>query len=527
MTKSAIMEPKESIYEEIVTRNEQRRGDRSVSCPASRKSSRDMGRYNNSLSNLKNSTDNGDSLYAVVNGDDIEFKKLKDLLEDDTTKRNIYQKFCGDVNRATGVMAQAHDKSEDKEFGDGDSGCDCSTMGMETGQSNQLIRPNRLELKENSETIYSEILHQTPGSQIDLFPGRLTRESENPLLRQDVIPSNTPSPSTSIPPSRSGSIRRSKNDECTRSTSGDSGIQEDVNAMKLYENCARSNRKLHRSQSSPQFYANAASLSIHSPNAFYANMESNEMSKSVISNANSVYANMEHETGNNIRPRTASRPIAIQSSQKKLQTELIYSDLDFEGETAIPEYLSSSPGDTSSTSSGLSSFTTHLTNSVSPPPLPSRPPSVYARGRQTSFSSISMTSSFASNNLRANFIGTQTVQRANKDSINSSIKETVHKTNMLDVKSAFVEISRNAVKFCSLSSPYNCIIQFSLDEMHLMDYYSKDRRFIGFIVSQPGKEAVCHVFQSDHAAEILDAVKENFKESPLVRQYTLLFIFIT
>ena len=514
MTKSAVMEPTESIYEEIMTRDVGKTGnirlDRSVSCPASRKSSPVIGKHN-SLSHLRQTQDNDESLYAVVNGEDIEFKKLKDLLEDGSSCRNIYHNDKQSA-RAKNI-AQTVKTNDDKDYGECDSGCDCTLAGKDAAQTTQiphLLRPTTLNVKD-SETVYSEILHQTPGSQVDLFPGRLTRESENPLLRQEVIPSNTPSPSTSIPPSRNGSLRRSRNDESIRSTSGDSGIQEDMNTASVYENCARRDRKLRRSLSSPQFYANSVSLKSIS-DSLYQNMEKNEAEEECT--ASSMYANMEDDTVDS-RPRASSRPIAIQSNQRKIQTELIYSDLDFVDEP-VPEYLSSSPGDASSTSSGLSSFTTHLTNSFSPPPLPSRPPSVYARRRQTSFSSVSMTSSFAPSSLKANFIGTHAAHRASKNNINTAIKETVHKTNMLDIKSVYIEVTKKLVKFCSMSSPYNCVLQFSVDDIHIMDHYSKDQRFIGFVVSQPGKEAACHVFQSDQTSEILEAVRDVFKENPLV-----------
>ena len=511
MTKSAIMEPTERIYEEIITRQlgvrDKKLLDRSLSCPGSRKSAQEFGKHC-SMSNLRTTEDSDENLYAVVNGEDVEFKKFKDLIEGECPSSNIYvnDKQTGG---ATSV-AQSSETNDEVVVGDGAESnvdCDVTNVGRDMKKTPRPIRPTTLPLKE-SETVYSEVLHQTPGSQIDLFPGRVTRESDNPLLRQEVIPSNTPSPSTSVAPSRTGSLRR--NHESTRSTSGDSGIQEDLHTLSVYENCATRSKGLHRSQSSPQFYANAASLK-NTIGGIYANMES---SSDAIASGDSVYANMENDTIDS-RPRASSRPITIQSNQRKIQTELIYSDLDFEEEHR-PESFSSSTGDTGSTSSGLSSVTVHLTNSFSPPPLPSRPPSVCARRRQTSFSSVSMASSISSNTLRANFIGTHSVHRATKENIDISVKNTVHKTIMLDIKSVYVDISKTLVKFCSLSSPYHCVLQFSIDEIHLMDTYTKDERFLGFIVSHPGKEAVCHVFQSDHSAEILGSVKEVFKETSVV-----------
>ena len=511
MTKAAIMDPTERIYEEILTRKLGRRDrkqlDRSLSCPGSRKTSHDMGKHS-SMSHLRGTDDSEDNLYAVVNGEDIELKKFKDLIDDGSANMNLYHNDK-QIGGGTGIAQKSKTRCEG-DLIESEKDCDCANTGRELKKSSRPIRPNTLGIKD-SETVYSEILHQTPGSQVDLFPERLTRESENPLLRQDVIPSNTPSPSTSIAPSRAGSLRR--NDESTRSSSGDSGIQVDMHALSVYENCSGRVRRLHRSQSSPQVYANAASLK-NATGGVYANMECNEPRSEAFAGGNSVYANVEDDTKDS-RPRASSRPIAIQSNHRNVEVELIYSDLDFE-EVPMPEYCSSSTGDASSTSSGMSSFTAHLTNSVSPPPLPSRPPSVSVRRRQTSFSSISMASSVSTSMMRANFIGTHAVHRTTKDSINSSVKETVHKTNMLDVKSVYVDVSKTCVKFCSLSSPYQCVLQFSVDEMHLVDTYSKDERFLGFIVSQPGKEAMCHVFQSDHSAEIIAAVKEVFKESSMV-----------
>jgi len=514
MTKSTVMEPTERIYEEIITRKLSQKNkpqlDRSLSCPGSRKQSREMGKHA-SMSKLPNMDDNGESIYAVVNGEDVEFKKFKDLIADDTNL-NVYQSDKQIVGAKD--ITQKSEPENEADVVETEPDCDCSTTVKDAKKAPQVVRPTTLPIKEN-ETVYSEILHQRPGPQIDVVPGRLTRESDNPLLRQDFLPSNTPSPSKPVAHSRNSSLRRKG--ENTRSTSGDSGIQEDIQALLLYENFARRDRKLQRSQSSPQFYANVPSLK-NAADTVYANMECNNAKMDSPVSNNSVYANMDDGDVEN-RPRASSRPIAIQSNQRPIQDELIYSDLDFE-EDPVPEYFSGSTGDASSTSSGLSSFTGHITNSFSPPPLPTRPPSVGARRRQTSFSSVSMVSSVSMSMLRANFIGTHSVHRANRESINCSVKETVHKTNMLNVKSVFVDISKAHVKFCSLSSPYHCILQLSVDDIHLLDTFSKDDRFMGFIVSQPEKEAVCHVLQSDQTAEILEAVKEVLKDTSTKQRYS-------
>ena len=516
MTKATVMEPTERIYEEIITRKLSQKKkpqlDRSLSCPGSRKHSREMGKHA-SMSKLPNMDDSGENIYAVVNGEDVEFRKFKDLIADDASNLNVYQSDKQIVG-ANGITQKSEPEivANVKET---ESDCDCSTTVKDAKKTSHIVRPTTLPIKDN-ETVYSEILHQTPGPQIDVVPGRLTRESDNPLLRQEFLPSNTPSPSTPVAHSRNSSLRRKG--ESIRSTSGDSGIQEDMQALLLYENFARRERKLQRSQSSPQFYANVASLK-NATDTVYANMECNNAKMDAPVSNSSVYANTDNGDVEN-RPRASSRPIAIQSNQRQFQDELIYSDLDFEEEPA-PEYFSGSTGDASSTSSGLSSFAGHITNSFSPPPLPTRPPSVGARRRQTSFSSVSMVSSVSMNTLRANFIGTHSVHRANRESINCSVKETVHKTNMLNVKSVFVDISKSHVKFCSLSSPYHCVLQLSVDEIHLLDTFSKDDRFMGFIVSQPEKEAVCHVLQSDQTAEILEAVKEVLKDTSTV----LYFVF--
>ena len=517
MTKLVGMEPTESIYEEIITsdirRNlDKKRLDRSRSCPSSRKTSRDMGRHY-SASNLRDCKDNEDNLYAVVQGDDLEFMKLKDLLEEGENKTG---RLLNRKDSARGT-AQSLDGGDDRDLGETDSGCDCSVTGKETISTIHSPRPNSLDLK-LSDTVYSEIIHASPTTQIDFAHGRITRESDNPLLRQEVIPSNSGSPATSVPSSRSGSIRlRRKDDGSTRSGSGDSGIQEDMQRQSMYANCTRRDRNLRRSLSSPQFqqlYANTSSVQT-TEDSVYANMDEQENSTEANESSDSVYANMDDEPA---RPRAASRPIAIQSNQRKspAQTEMIYSDLDFE-EEPIPEYLSSSPGDASSTSSGFSSFTNHLTNTFTPPPLPNRPASVCARRRQTSFSSVSMSSFAGASSLKANFIGTHSAHKTSRECIDHAVKEAVHKTNLLDVKSVCVEINSSVVKFLNLTSPYHCILQFPIDEIHLMGQFSKDQRFMGFIVSQPGKEALCYVFQSDQTSDIMEVIKDTFRENPWVR----------
>ena len=508
MTNLVDIEPSESIYEEIVTRDirrnsERKRLDRSVSCPASRKTSAEMGRHK-SVENIRNG-EQEESLYAVVNGDDLEFMRLRDLLEAEENKgRNR------DVQAGEGrVIAQAFEVQQDRDLGENDSGCDCSTSSKDLTTEMGRQRPNTLDLRGDNATIYSEILHLSPASQIDLPSGRRTRESDNPILRQEVIPSNSASPSTSVPPSRTGSLKRAKTGDSTKSASGDSGIQEDV-----YQNFAR--RHVRRASSCHQFQVYENASTAKSQDSVYANMDEPEKN-GLNESQDSAYANMDEDPADS-RPRASSRPIAIQSNQRKtaFQPELIYSDLDFDEDTST-DYLSSSPGNASSTSSGLSSFTNQITTSVSPPPLPNRPASVYARRRQTSFSSVSMSSySSGASVLKAHFIGTSSVHRASNDNIDHAIKETVHKTNMLEIKSVSVDIQKNMIKFGNLSSPYECVLQFSVDNIHLMDHYSKDKRFMGFVVSQTGKEAVCHVFQSDQTAEILETVKDVYREMPMV-----------
>lgn len=514
MTNLVDIEPKESIYEEIVTRDirrnsERKRLDRSISCPASRKTSVDeMGRHNKSVENIRN-CEQEESLYAVVNGDDLEFMRLRDLLEVEENKgRN--RDVQGAEER---VIAQAFEVvQQDRDLGENDSGCDCSTSSKDMITEMVRQRPNALDIRTvDNATIYSEVLHLSPASQIDLPSGRRTRESDNPILRQEVVPSNSASPSTSVPPSRTGSLKRAKTVDSTKSASGDSGIQEDV-----YQNFAR--RQMTRASSCHQFQVYANASTAKNQDSVYANMDDHQKD-SLNESQDSVYANMDDDPADS-RPRASSRPIAIQSSQRKspYQPELIYSDLDFDEDASIStDYLSSSPGNASSTSSGLSSFTNQITTSVSPPPLPSRPASVYARRRQTSFSSVSMSSySSGVSILKAHFIGTSSVHRAANENIDHAIKETVHKTNMLEIKSVCVDIQKDMIKFSNLSSPYECVLEFSVDSMHLMDHYSKDKRFMGFVVSQTGKEAVCHVFQSDQTAEILETVKDVYREMPMV-----------
>ncbi len=506
------MDNNESIYEEIIAKEteiETETGElvhRKTGCSGCSKEKNLTS--NLSKNNMGISAENEDSLYAVVNGDDLEFKKLGELLNDENHV----------TSREFNVAEIAQEQGSN--FEETDSGCDCSQNGKELLESStDLIRPNSLKLKKVNETVYSEILHLNPASQIDLRPTRLTRESNNPILRQEVVSSNSASPSSSKPSSRSGSFRRPRNGDSTRSGSGDSGIQEDFPSSVVYGNCTSSSRPISRQSSlnQTQVYENASP--VKTPDLcreiIYSNVDDDEVKPKnageVKNDMQTVYENVENEEK---RPRAASQPIAIQRKWSALEQELVYSDLDFKEEIST-ESLSSSPGESSASSWLSSSSHNNYSNSISPPPLPNRPASVYSRRRQTSFSSVSM-SSYAASGLKAHFIGSQTVHRATSDSINSAITDVAHKNTMLDIKSVSVDVSKNVVHFGKLSPPYDCILQFSVDDIHFLDKFNKDDKFIGLIVSKPGKEAVCYVLQSDQSAEIIETIKEVFRENSKV-----------
>eukprot|EP00794_Sanderia_malayensis_P020177 gene20177-22152_t len=515
------MEHNESIYEEIMTSGSELGRERRNENDARGYSfvGSDKDQTIQTTTSLNNSLqENDDSLYAVVNGEDLEFKKLKELLND----ADVLSKTKEDVDGNKGNDIAQHATSNEEN----DSGCDCSNqIGKELlhDETNQTQRPNSLKLNKINETVYSEILHLNPAAQIDVRPGRLTRESNNPILRQEVVSkSNSASPSTSKAPSRNSSFNRlHHHGDSTRSGSGDSGIQEDFPTV-VYGNCTsrpvsrQGSRSLSRQSShNHKVYENASPVTTpetSTSNTVYSNLDDEKDTKSENAssgnvNKQDIYENLEDEVP---RPRAASQPITIQRKRSNVEKELLYSDLDFKEE--IPESLSSSPGDGSSTSSWLSLSSNAF--SISPPPLPHRPASVCStRPRQPSFSSVSMSSYGASNGLKALYIGSQTVNKATLECMNSAIIDVAHKNTMLDIKSVIIDINKNIVNLGKLSPPYDCILQFSIDDIHYLERCSKEEKFLGIIVSKPRKEAVCYVLQSDQSAEIIEVIRDCFKDN--------------
>ena len=548
----------ESIYEEIITPSfaEQKRSCRNLSA-FSRSISMDaringhrptqkilVESLNENLESNKKEIAQEEELYAVILGDEVECRNIDDLLNNDIKMDNKNEMHSSTLPSEKLVdIAQTDNSGASKDP-------DRNNQRKSSNNRPKLTRrPASFPKLLYERTEYAEILHTKPATEVSFNPCRPTRESDNPILRQEVIPSNNPSPVSASP---AGSLRRTRNGDSTRSTSGDSGIQEDFHPTRVYENTNETRTTcnnrwsstardhcINRSSSEPEinvnFYENTHSSQNIEPqyeNSFVDDTKRRHSDPASPMNSRKfIYQNIDNN-GNEITPslrsRTSSKPIDIKPISKTdkprvLESpsnglELTYSDLSF-NETSI-ESFSSSPECGSSVSSDVSSnVSTIVSESVSPPPLPkARPSSLYMpRPRMSSFTSIYSTySPLGPNHLKGLYVGCHNVHKTNPESIDRAVKEVALKANMLGLKTVSFEIINGLIKLGTVSPPLQLVSSFSLTDIHNVDRYSKDLRFLGFVVSKPGKEAVCHVIQSDQSEEILDAVKDAFKATSVV-----------
>lgn len=372
-------------------------------------------------------------------------------------------------------------------------------------------------------TQYAEVIHTNKVT--DFVPSRPTRESQNPILRQDFSGNLSFMPNlrdlrkhlTEVSQDRYLEQRGTKTTpsttpECTRKPS---------------ETSQRSSNSGVSSKNSP----NHSPRSKESPGHLYVNMEftfvdddkgSRRSSGSSISinerqsvssteDANrdtedSHYENMKglttHESG---RPRQGSAPV-----------DIVYSDLHFHESrrSRIPrlklDKTVSTPAN--GTHEKLSVETRSRSLPVQPNPKLSPRKDELSDPRPKS-NSLGKLSGGALGFYVARLVKRTTVQRSNAKTLQSTIHDIVSKTKVEDCSSVNVEVTSDMMRISTNCSPWEVIASFDVENIGVIDLFEQDHTTLGVIVCTPEADAECYVMCCPDAQLICSAVKNAFNSS--------------
>ena len=377
-------------------------------------------------------------------------------------------------------------------------------------------------------TQYAEIIHTNNVS--DFIPSRPTRESENPLLRQDFsgnlsfLPNlrNLRKHLTEISQERCLE-REQRSAKATPSTTPE---------------CPRkpgeiiTNQRLSNS-ASPKHSPKQSPRGKNSPGPIYVNMEfpltengdnhsrrSSASSSSISCNEryslsstdDAVFRDMDVPPYENIkdlfecgRPREESAPV-----------DIVYSDLHFHeasrarGTKLKLEKTPSTPSSSPCNKLRVEERSRSLPIQSSPKLPPKKALLDDPRPKSRSLGKLSGgTLGF----YVARFVKSTTVQRSNAKTLQSTIHDIVSKTKVEDCSSVNVEVTSEMMRISTNCSPWEVIASFDIENIGCIDLYEQDETTLGVIVCVPEMDAQCYVIRCPDAQLIYSAVKNAFNSS--------------
>ena len=393
-------------------------------------------------------------------------------------------------------------------------------------QSNSPARLAPLESNSSpdlgSSTQYAEIIHLNKVS--DFVPSRPTRESENPILRQDFSSSLSSFPNlrdlrkrlTEMSQERCLEQQRSARTtpfatpECPRKPG------EKIVGQRLSKSL------------SPRNSPKQSPREKHPPGPIYVNMEfplvengdnnsrrtsassSSSISfnerQSLSSTDDSVFKDTEVSPYENIRDTLDSGSLREESAP----VDIVYSDLHFHETRPKPKL-----GKTCSTPTGSCPGKIEVeerSRSLPGQQVPLRK-NISRQPRPKSLSLGKLNKGALGFYIGARFVKSTTVHRANSNTLQSTIHDIVSKTTLEDCVSVNVEVTMDLMRVSTNCSPWDVITSFGIENIGWIDLYKQDTTVLGIIVCVPDVEAECHVIQCQDAQLIFSAVKNAFNSS--------------
>lgn len=371
-------------------------------------------------------------------------------------------------------------------------------------------------------TQYAEIIHTNKVT--DFVPSRPTRESENPILRQDFsgnlsfLPNlrNLRKHLTEVSQDRYLEQRSAKT---TPSTTPECQRKPGETCQRLSKSVSPKYSPKHspRSKESPgPLYVNmefpfldddkssrrssASSISIHERQSLSSTEDTNrDMDESPYENMKSLIA---QDSG---RPREGSAPV-----------DIVYSDLHFhesrrsrESKLKLEKTVSTPAGNSHEKYS-----VEHRSRSLPGQSSPKLPPrNNLLNDPRPKSKSLGKLSGGALGFYVARFVKRTTVQRSNANTLQATIHDIVSKTKVEDCSSVNVEVTSDMMRISTNCSPWEVIASFDVENIGCIDLFEQDNTTLGVIVCTPEADAECYVIRCPDAELICNAVKNAFNSS--------------
>ncbi|XP_066922508.1 uncharacterized protein [Clytia hemisphaerica] len=381
------------------------------------------------------------------------------------------------------------------------------------------------------ETIYSEIVTDTTSTEIT--QGRITRESANPILRQNRM---------SIITDQDENIASSMQNIHINGLYGRVDLFNKTKSLTKHSSLDRSdvyeNHSLFSSQSSvvdnEDFYENSRPPSMVSNSLNRTHQQVNQQLTSdeikhqqqrdltrSTESVSSLYENIGGDRPENeeeiyerlsdseydeiqTRERSSSRPINIALPPRR--------NVSFDDPKQVAPFSTSSMTSSSMTSSPRGSICSSISSSEQTRSLSPPPPLPLSRKRQTGTSSWTDMSNFHGlNYFAANYLGKHCATKLTHDCIDTAVSYVAQRTNLLEMRPVNIEVTHELIRIGSNQSPWELLESFAIEEVINFEVVNKNVSFLGLIAGVPGQDAICYVLQTDKAREISDAIIDVFQ----------------
>ena len=381
-----------------------------------------------------------------------------------------------------------------------------------------------------SSTHYAEIIHTNKVS--DFVPSRPTRDSENPILRQDFsgnlsfLPNlrNLRKQLTEISQERcldreqrSARTTPSRTPECPRrlnETVPDKCLSDSVSPGLSPEPSPRAKNPLGPIYVNMEFpfVENSENESRRSSGSSRSSVSFNE-GLSLSSTEDAVFRETDVSSYENVRDVLECSKLKEKSSP----VDIVYSDLHFHDSRLSFPRGSKLALETTTPINGLDNKLkveeTSRCLPVQPSPrLPPRGENVTHDPRQKS-RSLEKLSGGVLGFYSARFVRGIVVQRSNAKALQTSIHDLVSKTKVEDCSSVNVEVTSDMMRISTNCPPWEVIASFDIENIGCIDLYEHETSTLGVIVCVPETDAHCYVIQCPDAQLIYSAVKNAFNSS--------------
>lgn len=374
-------------------------------------------------------------------------------------------------------------------------------------------------------TQYAEIILTKRVS--DFIPSRPTRESENPILRQDFsgslsgLPENLRNLHKHLTELSQDRFLEVRNAKTTPSTTPECARKPNEGSQRLPKTV------------SPRHSPNHSPRAKESPGPLYSNMEFQFMEdnnssrrssacssvsfneRQSLSSSEDANRDTEESPYENIKGLSVNEAVRTRNGSEPV--DIVYSDLHFheaQRSRAVLEKTVTSPVSTSHETVSTDHSRARSLPVQSSPKLPPREKlNLNSSDPRPKSRSLGKLSGGALGFYVAHFVKRVTVQRSNAKTLQMTIQDIVSKTKVEDCSSVNVEVTSDMMRISTNCAPYEVIASFDVENIGCIDLFEQDHTTLGVVVCLPDVDAECFVIRCSEAQKIYSAVRNAFNSS--------------